>query len=143
MNGEAGEAANLVKKIRRGDYVDIAAVEKELADMICYADLLAYHLDIDLGKAVRQKFNEVSKRVGSQVFLSEGSSEEVMAHNKSSDDKAPKGKPLEELQASENPEVRELAEKARAALKYTSVERTQDIIRRIDRIESEMLEEKQ
>lgn len=49
--GEMGEAANLLKKIRRGDYdLDFIRVElaKELADVMCYLDILAMQLDIDL-----------------------------------------------------------------------------------------------
>lgn len=45
------------------------AIAKELADVICYADLLAHRLGIDLGEAVRNKFNEVSERVGSEEKL--------------------------------------------------------------------------
>lgn len=74
MNGEAGEAANVVKKLRRhetgsaaaaGSVDDLrAALAKELADTICYADLTANHYGIDLARAVRDKFNEVSERNG-------------------------------------------------------------------------------
>ena len=41
----------------------------ELADVVCYLDLLAFRLGIDLGEAVRDKFNRVSERVGSDVKL--------------------------------------------------------------------------
>lgn len=90
MGGEAGEAANVVKKIRRtesrlwdkqkypGDgasshakLADLPAVEaravltehlaNELADVICYADLLAHFAGIDLAAAVIEKFNRVSE----------------------------------------------------------------------------------
>lgn len=89
MCGEAGEAANVVKKIRRtesalwdkqkypGDgasahakLADLSASDardalieslaNELADIVCYADLLAYHAGVDLGAAVSSKFNRVS-----------------------------------------------------------------------------------
>jgi NTP pyrophosphatase (non-canonical NTP hydrolase) len=81
MGGEAGEALNLVKKIRRlqtmkdrapGDdrYADLVyKVGMELADVIIYADLLAERLGINLEKFVRSKFNIVSNRVDSGVFL--------------------------------------------------------------------------
>lgn len=68
MIGEAGEVGNAVKKLNRGDG-DVAAVAKELADTVIYCDLLAARLDIDLGAAVRAKFNEVSDRVGSDIKL--------------------------------------------------------------------------
>lgn len=93
MCGEAGEAANVVKKIRRTESVlwdkqkypgdgasahaklaEMPAEEarealienlaNELADIICYADLLAHFAGIDLGEAVRAKFNRVSEAQG-------------------------------------------------------------------------------
>lgn len=93
MCGEAGEAANVVKKIRRTDSVlwdrqkypgdgasahaklaDLSASDarvalienlaNELADILCYADLLAHHAGIDLAAAVAAKFNRVSKAQG-------------------------------------------------------------------------------
>jgi len=84
MAGEVGEACNLVKKLRRltgptmesggantpDSTVDIVdQIGKELADTIIYADLLAARLGIDLGQAVRDKFNIVSERVGSAIKL--------------------------------------------------------------------------
>ena len=75
MAGEAGEACNVIKKIRRGDYVGESPeatrrrLADELADVVVYADLIASKRGIDLGKAVRSKFNEVSDRVGSEVRL--------------------------------------------------------------------------
>lgn len=70
--GELGEYANKRKKFDRGDidYADfMAEAAKELADVQIYLDLLAFRLGIDLGAAVRDKFNEVSVRVGSSVRL--------------------------------------------------------------------------
>lgn len=75
--GEAGEACNAVKKLRRhADGLNTAkdpaterecvnAIAEELADTIIYADLLAARLGIDLGQAVREKFNAVSELRGS------------------------------------------------------------------------------
>lgn len=76
MCGEAGEAANVVKKLRRietgktgrpteqdvGDLTEQLALE--LADLIIYADLLAAKYGIDLARAVRAKFNTVSRDFG-------------------------------------------------------------------------------
>jgi hypothetical protein len=42
---------------------------KELADVVTYLDILAMQLGIDLGQAVVDKFNEVSRRVGSTVRI--------------------------------------------------------------------------
>lgn len=69
MAGECGEACNMIKKLRRGDDIDIAEIGKELADVVIYADLLALRLGLDLGDCVVQKFNEVSERRGSDVRL--------------------------------------------------------------------------
>jgi len=70
--GELGEYANLRKKYERGD-IDAnefhREAAKELADVQCYLSLLAYHIDIDLGEATIQKFNEISDRIGSTIKL--------------------------------------------------------------------------
>ncbi len=67
--GEMGEACNLLKKMLRGDTVPLRDVGYEIADVVIYLDLLAAKLNIDLGEAVRAKFNVVSKRVNSVVTL--------------------------------------------------------------------------
>lgn len=85
LAGEVGEACNLIKKLRRITTSNpatvelvqggletgalISAVAAELADAVIYADLLADRLGIDLGEAVRRKFNETSRRIGSEVLL--------------------------------------------------------------------------
>lgn len=79
--GECGEACNNVKKLRRLDGADVdldtleqraelrIAISKELADTVIYIDLLAARLDIDLARAVIDKFNEVSEKRGSIIKL--------------------------------------------------------------------------
>lgn len=70
--GELGEAANIIKKIERGDFTLEQArgdLEKELADVITYMDILACAAGVNLAKAVRLKFNEVSQRCGADVFI--------------------------------------------------------------------------
>jgi NTP pyrophosphatase (non-canonical NTP hydrolase) len=65
--GELGEYANLRKKYERGDIDEdefLSEACDELADVVTYIDILAKQLDIDLGLAVANKFNEVSHRVG-------------------------------------------------------------------------------
>lgn len=69
LAGEVGELCNLLKKLRRGEKIKTKDMAHELADVITYADLLASRLDIDLGEAVREKFNIVSKRWGSKFKL--------------------------------------------------------------------------
>lgn len=86
--GEVGEFANLRKKFERGDITfEQYKVEaaKELADVQIYLDLLALrcldHGDyvdphgVNLGKATIDKFNEVSVRVGSEVFIRDDGSD--------------------------------------------------------------------
>lgn len=66
MCGEAGEAANVVKKIRRGDGDKerlLQALSDELADVIAYADLLAFRAGIDLDAAIQNKFNQLSSKL--------------------------------------------------------------------------------
>jgi NTP pyrophosphatase (non-canonical NTP hydrolase) len=70
--GELGEAANLIKKVRRGDLtLDEARplLAKEFADIVTYLDITAMQAHINLGEATIKKFNEVSDRVGSNVYL--------------------------------------------------------------------------
>jgi NTP pyrophosphatase (non-canonical NTP hydrolase) len=73
--GELGEAANVMKKIRRGDFSAtelvgvMSELRKEFADVITYIDLLAVQYGVDLGEAVADKFNEVSDRVSAEVYL--------------------------------------------------------------------------
>jgi NTP pyrophosphatase (non-canonical NTP hydrolase) len=75
MCGEAGETANVIKKIRRqetgaanvGD-PSIAELRRkameEIADVVIYCDLLAQELGGDLADAIREKFNKVSAKYG-------------------------------------------------------------------------------
>jgi NTP pyrophosphatase (non-canonical NTP hydrolase) len=81
MAGEAGEACNAVKKLRRlADGTNTAkdpqtesdalkAIGAELADTIIYCDLLAARLGLDLSVEIQSKFNEVSRRMNSDVRL--------------------------------------------------------------------------
>lgn len=81
MCGEAGEAANLAKKLKRLDEADAALdsperreelagmLVEELADVVIYADLLAARIGKSLGVAVREKFNLVSEKRGSSFRL--------------------------------------------------------------------------
>lgn len=71
LAGETGELCNIVKKKERGDSIPDGAykemVAKEAADIVIYLDLLCTHEGIDLARAIREKFNEVSDRVNSPV----------------------------------------------------------------------------
>lgn len=70
--GELGEAANILKKIGRGDFsLESARLElaKEFADVVTYLDILAFRCGVDLGEATLYKFNEVSRRVDSPIMI--------------------------------------------------------------------------
>ena len=86
ITGELGEACNLAKKLRRGDFdkadavpADVAAKEgvktygewlaNELADVQIYLDILVYQFRLDLGEIVRRKFNKTSERIGVDTRL--------------------------------------------------------------------------
>ncbi|KPW58693.1 MazG nucleotide pyrophosphohydrolase domain protein [Pseudomonas caricapapayae] len=74
LTGEVGECANIIKKVDRGDYSLESAlpnIARELADIQCYLDILAFKLGIDLGDATISKFDEVSERIGSPIRLGE------------------------------------------------------------------------
>jgi NTP pyrophosphatase (non-canonical NTP hydrolase) len=72
VTGELGELASLLKMRNRerdglpGNKFSPTQkqIADELADVATYLDLLAEVLGVDLGRAVAEKFNEVSERVG-------------------------------------------------------------------------------
>jgi NTP pyrophosphatase (non-canonical NTP hydrolase) len=72
LAGEVGEAANFLKKVRRGDCtMDDARknIANELADVQTYLDLLASACGIDLEKAVCDKWDAVAKKVHSPIRI--------------------------------------------------------------------------
>ena len=72
MVGEVGEYANYRKKYERGDisFEEFQKeAKKELADIQIYLDILADNVNVDLGEATIEKFNEVSNRIGVEVYL--------------------------------------------------------------------------
>lgn len=70
LAGEVGEACNVIKKLERerlglrGSRADANQLADELADVIICCDLIASASGINLGEAVRQKFNATSDKVG-------------------------------------------------------------------------------
>lgn len=75
LAGEVGEACNLLKKIRReqlglpGSRADLNHLAEELADVVICVALCAAAVDVDLGAAVRRKFNLTSDAVGFPIKL--------------------------------------------------------------------------
>lgn len=70
LSKSAGKLQNLVKKLEReklgipGSRTSADDLAKELADVIICTDLIAMDADVDLWKAVRDKFNATSEKVG-------------------------------------------------------------------------------
>lgn len=78
VTGELGEYANIRKKFERGDITEDEfkeAAKNELADVVTYLDILAFQLKINLGHAVIDKFNFISKRVNSPVRINTNGSD--------------------------------------------------------------------
>ena len=69
LSGEVGELCNFLKKMSRGDKIPKEHLAHEIGDIMTYLSLTADALDVDLEKAIRQKFNIVSKRWGSKYRL--------------------------------------------------------------------------
>jgi NTP pyrophosphatase (non-canonical NTP hydrolase) len=81
VSGEAGELAGVIKNIRRAEVeraanghaipeATLAKLGDEAADVVIYLDLLCARAGVDLGEAVRAKFNRVShERLGSGIVL--------------------------------------------------------------------------
>ena len=63
--GEAGEIANKVKKVLRGDYDRDALREMlvgELGDVLWYVAMLARELDLDLGEIAQANLDKLASR---------------------------------------------------------------------------------
>ena len=82
LAGEVGELCNMVKKMQR---VELGGVDggssytakditkeklkEEIGGIAIYLDLMASLLDIDLGEAIRDTFNDKSRKMGFTQFL--------------------------------------------------------------------------
>lgn len=75
LAGEVGELANAVKKRLRwllkmpGGVEDLEPIREELGDVAICASLLANKLGVNLGDAVRDKFNKTSEKHGFETRL--------------------------------------------------------------------------
>jgi NTP pyrophosphatase (non-canonical NTP hydrolase) len=75
LGGETGEAQNILKKLARermgikGSRATVFDLEQELADIIICVGLIANEFGIDLDKAWRRKFNEVSARHNLETYV--------------------------------------------------------------------------
>lgn len=77
LAGEAGEVAEAIKKFLRaergikGSTATREDVASEMGDLLVSLDLLADKLGINLGDAVRSKFNATSEKYGMRTYLGE------------------------------------------------------------------------
>jgi hypothetical protein len=75
MGAAAGRICNVIKKLERermgirGARETLAHLAEELADGIICFDLAAMDFDVDLGEAVRAKFNATSEKNGLKTRL--------------------------------------------------------------------------
>lgn len=72
--GELGEAANVMKKVRRGDMTLAEARPKlaqEFSDVIIYLDMLADECGVNLSEAVMETFNAKSDQLELPLYLTE------------------------------------------------------------------------
>lgn len=75
LAGETGEACNVAKKLVRerlgirGSRATLEQLAEELADVVICTSIIANHVGIDLEKAVRDKFNATSDKIGLSVRL--------------------------------------------------------------------------
>lgn len=75
LAGEVGEACNVIKKLERerlgigGSRDTKDHLAEELADVVICADLIAMTAGIDLDRAVKQKFNSTSEKLGLKTRL--------------------------------------------------------------------------
>jgi NTP pyrophosphatase (non-canonical NTP hydrolase) len=73
--GEAGELSEAIKKwLRaergiRGSTATLADVASEMGDVLVALDLLAREMGINLGDAVRDKFNATSEKYGLRTYI--------------------------------------------------------------------------
>lgn len=63
LAGEAGEVANLYKKLMRGQKIDAQEIHYELADVLSYLYVLAFELGIDLDAKLAEKLDIYEKRL--------------------------------------------------------------------------------
>ncbi len=75
LAGEVGEACNIIKKIARerlgiqGSRATVEQLAEELADVVICVDLIAMAENIDLRRALIEKFNATSEKYGLETRL--------------------------------------------------------------------------
>lgn len=75
LGGEAGEVQEAIKKYLRaergikGSTATLDDVASEMGDLVVSLDLLADSLGINLGEAVRKKFNATSEKYGMRTYI--------------------------------------------------------------------------
>ena len=75
LSGEVGEACNIIKKLERerigirGGRATIEELEEELSDIMICVDLIAMDYNINLDRAVSDKFNKTSKKYDLKTLI--------------------------------------------------------------------------
>jgi NTP pyrophosphatase (non-canonical NTP hydrolase) len=75
LTGEAGEIANKVKKVLRGDYDNDALREMlkgEIGDVLWYTAMLACELDLDLQEIAQSNLDKLASRKERGVISGSG-----------------------------------------------------------------------
>lgn len=120
MAGEAGEACNVVKKLRRDDFGKVQAAADNRADLLAklateigdtflYLDLLAQFYGLDIAQCVVDTFNRVSIREGFPERIAPAAVPAVTAETPGSSLRPPRyphGSAAEFAVAAETPEAK-------------------------------------
>ena len=72
LTGEAGEIANKVKKVLRGDCVDFFALRDELGDVLWYVAAMATELGYSLDTIAKRNLEKLESRKERGVTKGEG-----------------------------------------------------------------------
>lgn len=62
LTGEAGEVANIIKKLIRDDEISEEALKKELGDVLAYLTLLAVYFEFDLKDIAASNITKLEQR---------------------------------------------------------------------------------
>ena len=72
LAGEAGEVADKVKKILRGDSIDLATIRDELGDVLWYVAMVAKELGYPLDVVAKRNIEKLASRKERGVTKGDG-----------------------------------------------------------------------
>lgn len=70
--GEAGEVADKIKKVLRGDSIDPASIVQEVGDVLYYCAIICSRVDYKLSEAVEMEINKINSRIKRGTRRGEG-----------------------------------------------------------------------